>query len=220
MHEKPPVLYVEDDPEIAEMTSEVLSEVYEVDLATDGIAARDLALNRRYEVMVVDRRLPGIDGVQLVEAIRTAHIATPILMLTAAGSTSERVSGLDAGANDYLVKPFEFEELLARLRALRRAFTVSGRRRDLGEWSFAPGSRALYSPTGLRIPLTETENALLDVLSESPDHVFSRAEILEAVFSVDDTPGSVDTYVSYLRRKSTPGIVETVRGVGYRVGTP
>lgn len=220
MSDRPPLLYVEDDSEIAEMTVEVLSEVYDVDLAADGTAARDRALGRRYEVMVIDRRLPGLDGVELVEAIRTAHIATPILMLTAAGSTAERVSGLDAGANDYLVKPFDFEELLARLRALRRGFHPSGQRRDIGEWGFTPGSRALYSPTGLRIALTETENALLDLLSESPDHVFSRAEILDAVFSPNETPGSVDTYVSYLRRKSTPGIVETVRGAGYRVGAP
>jgi two-component system response regulator QseB len=218
--ERPRVLYIEDDASIAGMTIEVLEESYLVDHASDGEAGLRLALSHRYDAMIVDRRLPGMDGIAVVRGVRTAHITTPILMLTALGALDDRVSGLDGGANDYLVKPFEYDELLARLRALRRAFRADGRRRLLGEWSFAPDSQALFTPTGRRIALTATESALLELLSASPDHVFSRGEILDAVFTEGDTPGSVDTYVHYIRRKSVPDIVETVRSRGYRAGAP
>ena len=216
----PRLLYVEDDAEIAEMTIEVLSDVYAVDHVADGNAGLSRALSGHYDLMLVDRRLPGMDGAQLVAAVRTARITTPILLLTALGAVRDRVEGLDAGANDYLVKPFDFDELLARLRALLRGFRAEGTRRYLGDWVFTPATWALYSPTGLRVGLTATESALLEMLSESPEHVFSREEILDSVFGNGDAPGSVDTYVHYIRRKSTPEIIETIRGRGYRVGNP
>jgi two-component system response regulator QseB len=214
------LLYVEDDPEIASMTTEVLSEAYDVDHVSDGEKALKRALERRYDVMVVDRRLPGMDGVDFVRAVRAARITTPILMLTALGTVDDRVWGLDNGANDYLVKPFDYEELLARLRSLRRAFRADGQRRAIGEWIFTPDSQALYDPTGYRIPLTPTESALLELLSASPEHVFSRVEILNAVFPDGETTSSVDTYVHYIRRKSAAGVIDTVRGRGYRAGNP
>ena len=217
---RPAVLYVEDDADIAEMTVEVLSDTYRVDHVTDGEAALRLALHNRYDVMVVDRRLPGRDGLSLVEAIRTARITTPILVLTALGSIPDRVQGLDAGANDYLTKPFDFDELLARLRSLRRGFLAEGRRRIIGEWVFVPESWAVYSPSGLRVALTATENALLEFLSASPERVFSREEIIRGVFTSADGAGTVDTYVHYLRRKTTTEMIETVRGRGYRLGAP
>lgn len=214
------LLYVEDDAEIAAMTVEVLSDVYDVDHAVDGEKALRLALGRRYDAMVVDRRLPGMDGIALIRAVRTAHITTPILMLTASGTVDDRVTGLDGGANDYLIKPFDYGELLARLRALRRAFRADGVRRDLGEWVFAPDAQAVYDPSGFRVALTATESALLELLSASPEHVFSREEILRAVFHEGDTSSSVDTYVHYVRRKTTPEMIDTVRARGYRAGTP
>lgn len=214
------LLYIEDDPEIAAMTVEVLSDAYDVEHATDAEVGLRLALGRRYDAMLVDRRLPGMDGVDFIRAVRTAHITTPILMLTALGTVDDRVSGLDGGANDYLVKPFDYDELLARLRALRRAFRADGQRRRVGEWMFAPESQALYDPSGFRIALTATESALLELLTGSPDHVFTREEILAAVFDPADTPNSVDTYVHYLRRKAQPDIIETVRARGYRAGSP
>jgi two-component system response regulator QseB len=214
------LLYVEDDAEIAEMTIEVLSDAYSIDHVVDGRTALDRALGGHYDIMLVDRRLPGMDGAELVAAVRTARITTPILLLTALGAIHDRVEGLDAGANDYLVKPFDFDELLARLRALLRGYRAEGDRRYLGEWMFTPASWALYSPTGARIALTATETALLELLAASPEHVFSREEILDAVFTTGEAPGSVDTYVHYIRRKSTPEIIETIRGRGYRVGAP
>lgn len=214
------VLYVEDDPDIAAMTVEVLSEAYRVDHASDGGVALRLALGNRYDLMVVDRRLPGMDGVDLVRAVRTAQITTPVLMLTALGAVDDKVTGLDGGANDYLVKPFDYDELLARLRALQRAFQSGGARRELGEWSFVPTAQAVFDPSGYRIALTATESTLLEVLSGSPDHVFSREEILRAVFPAGDSASSVDTYVHYVRKKTTPEMIETVRARGYRAGNP
>ncbi len=217
---RPRLLYVEDDAEIAEMTIEVLSDVYMVEHLVDGRKALDRALGGHYDLMLIDRRLPGMDGAELVAAVRTARITTPVLLLTALGAIQDRVEGLDAGANDYLVKPFDFDELLARLRALLRGYRAEGDRRYLGDWTFTPASWALYSPTGLRVGLTATETSLLELLSASPEHVFSREEILGTVFTSGDAPGSVDTYVHYIRRKATPEIIETVRGRGYRVGSP
>ncbi|WP_243063975.1 response regulator transcription factor [Humibacter sp. RRB41] len=216
---RPRLLYVEDDREIAAMVVEVLSESYEVDHVTEGDAAVRRALGQRYDVMVVDRRLPGFDGIDLVRAARRARITTPILLLTALDAPRDRVGGLDAGANDYLVKPFDFDELLARLRALRRGFRAEGTRRYVGEWLYVPESQALYSPTGSRATLTATENALMELLTDSPEHVFTREEILAAVFRGGETAGSVDTYVHFIRRKTAKEVIETVRARGYRAGT-
>lgn len=215
---RPRLLYVEDDAEIAAMTIEVLGEVYEVVHESDGTAGRDRALRDSFEVILLDRRLPGRDGAEIVRDLRTAHITTPVLMLTALGAVADRVEGLDAGANDYLLKPFDFDELLARLRALRRGFRAEGRRRAVADWIHLPDTAVVYGPSGERVALTSTENAVLELLTRSPDHVFSREEIARAVFSSPDAVTTVDTYVHYLRRKTATDLVETVRGRGYRAG--
>lgn len=212
------LLYVEDEPDIAEIAVEVLSDDFVVDHAADGEAGLRMVLARRYDVIVVDRRLPGMSGIELIRAVRTARLATPVLMLTALGAVEDRVSGLDAGADDYLVKPFDFAELRARLRALIRGRGV-GDRREIGDWLFTPVAQALYSPAGERIPLTSAETELLELLTSSPEHVFSREEILDSVFP-GGAAATVDAYVHYVRRKSTPEIIDTVRARGYRTGTP
>lgn len=215
---RPRLLYVEDDGEISDMTTEVLGEVYDVAHESDGVVARDRALRERFDLIVLDRRLPRLDGEHIVQALRTARITTPVLLLTALGSVADRVDGLDAGANDYLVKPFDYDELLARLRALVRGFRAEGRRRAVADWAYVPDAAAVYAPSGARVTLTATENALLDLLTSSPDHVFSREQIARDVFSSVDAVTTVDTYVHYLRRKCAPEVVETVRGRGYRAG--
>ncbi|MCU1425806.1 MAG: Response regulator [Microbacteriaceae bacterium] len=217
---RPRLLLVEDDPHLGPMIAQVLAEVYDVTLIADGVAGLTSGLTNEYEAMVIDRRLPSLDGLAVVDGLRRKLVTTPILLLTALGTVRDKVDGLDTGANDYLVKPFEFEELFARLRAIRRVFTGEGRTLLVGGWEYYPDSRTIYSPYDGRILLTSRENDLLKLLAEAPHRTFSRQQILAAVFSAEDTAGTVDTYVHYLRRKTDTDIVLTVRGQGYRLGQP
>jgi two-component system response regulator QseB len=218
--EHPRLLLIEDDPQLGPLLAQVLSESYQVRLIADGAEGMSAGLSSDFDVMVIDRRLPSLDGIAVVNGLRTKLVTTPILLLTALGTVRDKVDGLDAGANDYLVKPFEFDELLARLRAIRRVFTGEGKSLTVGDWEFYPESRTIYSPYDGRILLTSRESSLLRLLAESPQRTFSRHQILRAVFSAEDRPGTVDTYVHYLRRKTDVGIVLTVRGQGYRLGQP
>ncbi len=215
---RPRLLLIEDDPRLGPLIEQVLAEHYDVVREVDGDAGLTAGLGDGFDVIVVDRRLPGRDGIEVVESLRARRIVTPILMLTALGSVADRVNGLDAGANDYLVKPFEFDELLARLRALLRTFTGEGPSLSIGAWEFFAESRCIYSPYDGRIQLTVRESALLKLLAENPLRTFSRNAILRAVFESDEQPGTVDTYVHYVRRKTDKDIIATVRGEGYRLG--
>jgi two-component system response regulator QseB len=215
---RPRLLLAEDDPQLGPIMATVLDEVYDVTLIPDGGEALRTASDDRFDVIVMDRRLPTIDGVSIVETLRRTGIQTPTLILTALGTVQDKVRGLDAGANDYLVKPFEFDELFARLRAIRRVRDGEGPFVRIGSWEFYPDSRAVYSPYDGRTILTERESDLLKLLAVNPQRTFTREEILHAVFDATDTPGTVDTYVHYLRRKTDADIVTTVRGLGYRLG--
>ncbi|KXZ61304.1 Response regulator MprA [Microbacterium laevaniformans] len=215
---QPRLLLIEDDPQLGPLMAQVLAEVYDVTLCADGGEAFDIAMEQSFDAMVVDRRLPTVDGLTLVESLRRAGSQVPMLILTAMGTVQDKVRGLDAGAADYLVKPFEFDELFARLRAIRRVTNGEGPFIRIGEWEFYPDSRAVYSPYDGRTILTERESALLRLLATNPQQTFTRAAILRAVFSSDDTPGTVDTYVHYLRKKTEPSIVQTIHGRGYRLG--
>ncbi|TFD57623.1 response regulator transcription factor [Cryobacterium sp. Hh7] len=217
---RPRLLLIEDDAKLGPMIRDVLTENYDVTLVADGAEGLAAGLGGEFEVMVIDRRLPTLDGLGVVEALRRKLVTTPILLLTALGTTGDKVAGLDIGANDYLVKPFEFDELFARLRAIRRVFTGEGRTVLVGAWEYYPDSRTIYSPYDGRILLTVKENELLKLLADAPQRTFSRQQILQTVFSAADTAGTVDTYVHYLRRKTETDIVLTVRGEGYRLGQP
>lgn len=212
------LLLIEDDPQLGPLIRDVLAEAYTVTLAADGQVGLDAALTGDFDVMVVDRRLPSLDGLELISRLREERVVIPILVLTALSTIADKVDGLDAGANDYLVKPFEFDELLARLRALTRVFSAEGPALPIGDWTFYPEDRCIYSPHIGRILLTPREGALLRLLAENPTRTFSRKQILRSVFRADEQPGTVDTYVHYLRRKTDKDVVLTVRSHGYRLG--
>jgi two-component system response regulator QseB len=214
-------LLVEDDRELSMMLVELLGEEgYRVDAASDGQRGLHLALTGGYDLLMVDRGLPAIEGADLVRRLRRQGVSAPVLLLTARGTLDDRVEGLDAGAEDYLVKPFDVEELLARLRALTRRHRESAATLPIG------GSRLLVVerrevllPGGESVDLSPRESALLELLARRPSRVFSRDELLARVFDDAESSGSVDTYVHYLRRKLGTDVVRTVRGSGYRLGT-
>lgn len=214
------LLVVEDDPRLGPIMRDVLAADWDVTLAPSAEDALEAVASALFDVMVVDRRLPGLSGEDFVRELRRRRVATPLLMLTALGEVHDRVEGLDAGANDYLVKPFEFAELGARLRALTRDYGGPRTELTIGSWIFYPQERRIESPYTGRIALTEAESALLGVLASAPERVFTREQLLSAAFERGESAATVETYVHYLRRKTDRGIIDTVRGAGYRLGTP
>ena len=217
---RPCLLLVEDDRALGPLLVELLTDAgYDVDHAPDGHAGLHRALTRSYDVMVVDRGLPAIEGTELVARLRARGVTAPTLMLTARGTLADRVEGLDAGAEDYLVKPFGVPELLARRRALLRRHTDDSPVLSLGPDGAVldVAARVVRGSAG-EVELSGRESALLAVLAGRPTRVFTRDELLVRVFDDADSPNSVDTYVSYLRRKLGREIVRTVHGLGYRMG--
>lgn len=215
---RPFLLLIEDDQVLGPLMAEMLEQSFEVELVADGRQGYERAATVDHDVLVIDRRLPSIDGLTIVRDLRRERVSTPIMLLTALGTTADKVAGLDAGANDYLVKPFEYDELLARLRAMTRRFDPQGIGLPVGDWTFYPDDGCIYSPHIGRILLTPREGALLRLLAENPERTYTREQILRSVFSAEDQPGTVDTYVHYLRRKTDKDIVLTVRSRGYRLG--
>ncbi|MDA3629773.1 response regulator transcription factor [Saccharopolyspora oryzae] len=215
----PRLLLVEDDAELAGMLTSLLTdEGYAVDVAADGQRGLHLGLTRTYEVVVLDRGLPAIDGLDLLTRLRMRGVATPVLVLSALGNPADRVAGLEAGAEDYLPKPFDIEELLARLRALRRRHLDTARTLPLPGGSLDLDGRLATGAAGEPVRLSERECALLALLATRPRQVFSRDDLLRLVFDGAGSPVVVDTYVHYLRRKLGKRIVDTVRGRGYQLG--
>ncbi len=213
------LMLVEDDRETADMLVELFTaEDYLVDVAHDGHRGLHLGLSRQHQVMVIDRMLPGIDGLSLVRRLRRAGVATRVLVLSALGQLDERVEGLDAGADDYLVKPFEADELLARVRALHRRDLSGAELLPLGAAQLDVGLREVVLADGRRIELSLRESALLRVLAEEPRSVHERAELRARVFPDTSAESIVDTYVYYLRRKLGRDVVRTVHGRGYQMG--
>lgn len=214
------LLLVEDDRTLGPLLVEALGDAYEVVLVRDMHSALHVTLTQRPDLLVVDRGLPDGDGVDLVRRLRRAGVTAPVLVLTARGTLADRVDGLDAGAEDYLVKPFELPELLARLRALLRRHGDDAQSVPVGAARLDVESRRVTREGAAPVDLTDRECAVLAMLARRPTRVFSRDEILAEVFDPHDTPNTVDTYVHYLRRKLGRGAVTTVRGIGYRIGAP
>jgi len=214
---------VDDEPVLRESLARSLRfEGYEVSTAGDGLEALDRLPDVRPDALVLDVVMPRLDGIEACRRMRAGGDRTPVLVLTARDAVRDRVRGLDAGADDYLVKPFALEELLARLRAVLRRTNVAADdvplmvgdlRLDPGRWQLTRGSR--------EIALTRTEFGLLELLMRHPRQVLTRAQLYEGVwgYDLDGSSNSLDVYIGYLRRKleagGEPRMLHTVRGVGY-----
>jgi two-component system OmpR family response regulator len=204
------LLLVEDDRKLVRALERGLArEGYAVDVAYSGEEALERVSGRTYDAVVLDVMLPGADGFEVCEVLRRGQRTLPVLMLTARAEISDRIRGLDAGADDYLVKPFDFGELLARLRALsRRSQSERAPITEVGELRLDPATRTVT-------------RAGLEVLARHDGHVVSRRQMLEQIWDGDDegSPNVVDVYVGYLRRKledpSGRQLIRTVRGVGF-----
>jgi DNA-binding response OmpR family regulator len=217
------LLVAEDDAALRSVLERGLRQQgYVVDVAADGTEALRFLATYEYEVVVLDWRMPGQSGVDVLRTIRRRQLATPVLMLTARDTTADRVEGLDAGADDYLVKPFAFEELAARLRALqRRAPNVQGAPLAIGDLVLDPATREV-TVAGRPVSLTATELAILEVLVRRTPSVVSRAAIaLHAWDREEDALGSntIEVHMARLRAKLGDAQVRihTVRGAGYRL---
>jgi DNA-binding response OmpR family regulator len=219
------VLIIEDERRLARLMRRILEdECYVVDVALDGEAGLKKAGSGTYDLIVLDIMLPGCNGIEVCRWLRTQKDATPILMLTARGQLDDKVAGLDAGADDYLTKPFDFEELLARLRALARRPPASLQEPMLQVGDLTMDlTRHEVQRNGRPILLTVREFALLEYMIRHQGQVLSRAQITDHVWPYDHDAVSniVDIYVHYLREKVDRGfatpLIHTIRGVGYNI---
>ena len=229
------ILIVDDEPAVREALRRSLAfEGYDTALAADGIAALEQTEAYRPDAIVLDVLMPRMDGLTTARRLRSGGVNTPILMLTARDTVGDRVTGLDAGADDYLVKPFELDELLARLRALlrRSSYAGAGGHDDPDSHALAFADLRMDTATrevtraGRPVELTRTEYTLLELFLTHPRQVLTREQILKSVWGFDFEPSSnsLDVYVMYLRRKTEAGgmprVVHTVRGVGYVLRAP
>lgn len=218
---------VEDEHKIAGAIKRGLEqETYAVDVAYDGDEGLSSALTGEYDMIVLDRMLPGLlDGVDIIKEVRAENIRTPIILLTAKDKVADRVAGLNAGADDYLVKPFAFEELLARIRALLR------RPQDVGSNLLSCNDLTMDTATyevkrnGRKINLSQREYALLEYLMRNQNRILSKSNIISHVwdYDADILPNTLEVYIGYLRSKIDrpfrgPELIHTARGFGYKLG--
>jgi two-component system OmpR family response regulator len=216
-------LVVEDHAKLASLIHRGLSEEgYAVDVAPDGPQALVRATATEYDVIVLDVMLPGLDGFEVCRRLREQTVQTPVLMLTARDGVDDRIAGLDLGADDYLTKPFAFDELLARLRALARRGAIERTPvLEVGPLRLDPRTKQVWRD-GEEVELSAKEFALLETFMRHPGQVLSRFELLEHAwdFAYENKSNVVDVYVRYLRRKLGRSTIETVRGAGYRLPRP
>ncbi len=220
------ILVVEDEHKIANSLKKGLDqETYAVDVAYTGDDGLDLALTEEYDLLLLDILLPGIDGLTICRKIRENNIHTPVIMLTAKGQIADKVNGLDAGADDYLTKPFAFEELLARIRALiRRPASTLGTILKYEDLSLNTTTYAVVRGNQ-SISLSNKEYALLEYLLRHPDQILTKDQIISHVWDYDANvlPNTVEVYIGYLRGKvdkpfpKSPALIRTIRGFGYKL---
>ncbi len=217
------LLLAEDTVALAKSIAQGLTEEgFTVDVVGDGESALHLATEVAFDVIVLDRMMPAGDGLSVLKALRKKNIATPVLLLTALGEVHDRVDGLEAGADDYLVKPFAFAELLARVRALvRRSAGKPSNVVTMGALSLDLGAR-LVSVRGVALELTSSEYSLLELLVLQPNTTWSRTRLVEHLYNEESDRDSnvIDVFVARLRKKldaaGLPGVITTQRGAGYR----
>jgi DNA-binding response OmpR family regulator len=218
------VLVVEDEHKIATSLKKGLEqESYTVDVAFDGESGLDFALGEDYDIVILDRMLPGMDGLTICQKMREKGIHTPVLVLTAKGLIQDRVEGLDSGADDYLVKPFAFEELLARIRALaRRPKTSIGETLSIADLALNPKTFAV-TRGGKSIQLSNKEFSLLEYLLRHKNQIVTKEQIITHVWDYDANilPNTVEVYMGYLRTKIdkpfSSHLLHTIRGFGYKI---
>jgi len=216
------ILVVEDEHKIANSIKKgLLQEAYVVDLAYDGESGFDLAATEDYDVIVLDLMLPKISGLEICRRLRQEEkVQTPILILTAKGELDDKVAGLNAGADDYLVKPFAFVELLARIRALsRRPKNHQGQILQAGDLTLDTNS-FLVKRAGKEIKLSKKEYTLLKYLLSQGGKIVSKQQIINHVWDYEANilPNTVEVYIGYLRKKlGKPNVIKTVRGFGYKL---
>jgi DNA-binding response OmpR family regulator len=212
------ILVVEDEHPIAEALRKGLTqERYGVDVAYTGTDGYELGASEDYDLIILDLMLPGMDGIQVCKRLRKENIHTPILMLTAKNQVQDRVTGLDAGADDYLPKPFAFEELLARMRALlRRPKDETGNLLQSSGWSLDTVSFEVKCGN-VPVQLSSKEYSLLEYLMRHPGQILSKEQIISHVWDYDSDilPNTVEVYVKKLRNKQVP--ITTIRGFGYKL---
>ena len=218
------VLIVEDDLSVARFLRQAILEAgYNPDVTTDGLSALDQARTGRYSLILLDIMIPRMNGLEVCRRLREENVRTPVLMITARDAVEDKVDGLDAGADDYLVKPFQLAELLARVRALLRRGSAPPAPLQVADLILDPNTRRA-SRGSKTISLSSTEYALLEYLMRNAGRVASRAAILEHVWQYDfeGNDNVLDVYISYLRGKIDRGqrvpLIHTVRGVGFRIG--
>jgi DNA-binding response OmpR family regulator len=222
----PRILIAEDETRIASFVEKGLKAAgYEVATATDGVVALELARAGDFDLLLLDLGLPGIDGFEVLRGLRERANSIPVIILTAHDSASDTVAGFEGGANDYVSKPFRFDELLARVRVRledARQLTAPLASLECGRVSLDLRTRRIASDAGT-FDLSAREYALAEEFMRNPEQVLSREQLLSRVWGLDFDPGSnvVDVYVRYLRRKIGAAHLETVRGMGYRfIGDP
>jgi two-component system copper resistance phosphate regulon response regulator CusR len=220
------ILVVEDEPGIANFLRDGLAEEgYAVDVAADGTNGLKMALTSEYDLLLLDWMLPGLSGVELCRQVRKNGRTTPVILLTARDTTQDVVFGLDSGVDDYIRKPFDFDELLARIRVRLRSKETDAVELTLDDIRMDLGAHQVYRG-GKRIDLTPKEFSLLEFLIRNKGKVCTRTRIIEHVWDIHfDTETSViDVYINYLRKKlnadAHPDVIQTVRGVGYLAKEP
>ena len=222
------ILLVDDEVKFSQSLQKVLeSQRYTVEVVHDGQDGYDLAAVETFDLLLLDVSLPKLNGVELCQRLRAEGNTAPILMLTARDTTADKILGLDSGADDYLVKPFEVEELLARMRSLLRRGKADPVILEVGDLQLDPVAQVVRR-NGHEIELSAREYALLEFMMRNPRHILSKQQILDHVWGneVDSFSNVVDVYIGYLRNKvdkpfraSGGALITTVKGLGYRIGS-